>query len=177
VNPVMPAIARRTHPRGWLDWMTLGARCALGGLLLYSGLAKAVHPVEFLKLIREYQIAAAPMALNSVAAFLPWFEVTCGLLLLGGVAVRGTALLALSLLGPFTLLVVDRALAIHAATGGAFCGIRFDCGCGFGEVLVCAKLIENGSLILLAAFLLARNRSPAALRFDLWDAARRPGTR
>jgi len=45
----------------------------------------------------------------------PWFEVFCGLLLLTGVAVRGTALTLLLMLVPFTLLVFRRALLLQVA--------------------------------------------------------------
>ena len=50
--------------------------------------------------------------LNSIAAALPWFEVFCGLLLLFGVAVRGSALMLIAMLVPFTTVVFKRALQI-----------------------------------------------------------------
>ena len=160
---------------GWsaLDWAALVARVALGAVLVYSGLAKAVHPVEFLKLLREYQLTAAPLVLNGVAALLPWFEVVCGFLLVAGIGVRGTALVSLSMLVPFTAVVIARTLAIQAETGAGFCSIQFDCGCGFGAVRICSKLVENGALILCAAWLTAQDRSPAAWRFALVGPGRR----
>jgi hypothetical protein len=75
----------------------------------------------------------------------------CGLLLIAGIAVRGAALVLLGMLAAFTACVAQRAIAIHAGGGIAFCAIRFDCGCGTGEVLVCRKLVENALLALLAA--------------------------
>ena len=130
-------------------------RWLLGALFLYMGLSKALHPVEFLKLVREYELVQSPLLLNSIAAALPWFEVFCGLLLLAGVAVRGSALMFLLMLVPFTLVVLDRALAIQAAGAMPFCAVKFDCGCGMGEVFICPKLVENGVLTLLSAWLLA----------------------
>ena len=105
-------------------------RWLLGLLFLYMGLNKALHPVEFLKLVRDYEIVQNPLILNSLAAILPWFEVFCGLLLVTGIAVRGSALVLLLMLVPFTLVVLHRALALHAALAIPFCAVKFDCGCG-----------------------------------------------
>jgi uncharacterized membrane protein YphA (DoxX/SURF4 family) len=135
---------------------TLLARLLLGALFLYMGLSKALHPVEFLKLVRQYELVQSALLLNSIAAAVPWFEVFCGLLLLAGVAVPGAALMSLLMLVPFTLVVLNRALAIQAAGGVPFCAVKFDCGCGMGEVFICHKLVENGALTLLSAWLLAR---------------------
>ncbi len=83
--------------------VTLLARLILGGLYVFMGASKALEPVSFLKLVREYEVVASPVGLNLVAATLPWFEVLCGLLLLAGVAVRGTALVSFAMLVPFTV--------------------------------------------------------------------------
>src|ERR1035438_9694928 len=90
------------------------ARWALGALFIYMGLKKAMHPVEFLKLTRQYEMVHSSFLLNSIAAGLPWFETFCGVLLLAGVAVRGTALTLVAVLVPFTWLVLQRALALQA---------------------------------------------------------------
>ncbi len=152
-------------PRG--SWCALVARWVLGGLFLYLGAAKALHPVDFLKLIRQYGLVEHGWVLATVAAVVPWLEVFCGILLVGGVGVRGVALVVVCLLIPFTLLVAHRALAIHAAGGTALCAIRFDCGCGAGEVLICRKLIENVLLGVLAGALLAGPQPRWCLRATL----------
>ena len=136
------------------EWVGVVARWILGTLFFLMGLNKALHPVDFLKILREYDFTTSHVLLNLIAAALPWFEVVCGLLLLGGVAVRGSALLLIGMLVPFTLAVLSRAMAIHAANSIPFCAIRFDCGCGAGEVIVCHKLLENTALVLLATLLL-----------------------
>jgi uncharacterized membrane protein YphA (DoxX/SURF4 family) len=123
-----------------------GARWILGGLFLGMGLSKVLDPVGFLKLVHEYDLVTSPLLLNLIAGILPWFEVFCGLLLVLGVAVRGTALVAAAMLVPFTLLVLRRALALHAGGDLPFCAIKFDCGCGAGEVFICRKLAENAAL-------------------------------
>jgi uncharacterized membrane protein YphA (DoxX/SURF4 family) len=156
-----PSLPDRCQAR---EWLALLARCVLGALFIYMGLHKALHPVEFLKLVRQYDVLHPPFLLNLVASTLPWFEAFCGTLLLVGIAVRGTALMLLAMLIPFSVVVLLRALAMHQAGGLPFCAIKFDCGCGAGEVLICRKLAENVLLILLSGALLAWPRSRLSLR-------------
>lgn len=137
------------------DAVAVVARWALGGIFLYMGLKKAMHPEEFLKLIRQYDLVHAPFLLNSLAATLPWFEAVCGVFLLTGIAVRGTALTVAAVLVPFTALVYRRALALQAIRAIPFCAVKFDCGCGAGEVFICHKLAENFILILVSCWLVA----------------------
>jgi uncharacterized membrane protein YphA (DoxX/SURF4 family) len=146
-----------------MGWAALLVRICLGGFFIYMGMVKAAHPDHFLKLIRQYDIVTSPLPLNSIAAILPWFEVFCGSLLVLGVAVRGSALMLVCMLVPFTILVLRRALAIHAAQGIGFCLIKFDCGCGAGEVFICNKLVENSLLLLVSlAFLFGWGRARRA---------------
>ncbi len=137
------------------DTFAVLARWLLGAVFLYLGLNKALHPVEFLKLVRQYDLVQSSLLLNSIAAALPWFEIFCGLLLLAGVAVRGTAVMLIVMLVPFTVIVFRRALVIQSALAIPFCAVKFDCGCGTGEVFICGKLLENCLLILLSIWLLA----------------------
>ena len=148
-----------TAPRTWknhlFETVAVLARWTLGLLFLYMGLTKAMHPVEFLKLARQYEMVQSPFLLNSIAAGLPWFEAFCGALLLAGIAVRGTALTLTAVLVPFTWLVWRRALALQAFKAIPFCAVKFDCGCGAGEVFICHKLAENFLLILVSCWLLS----------------------
>ena len=95
------------------DTFAVLARWLLGAVFLYMGMNKALHPVEFLKLVRQYDLVQSSLLLNSIAGALPWFEIFCGLLLLAGMAVRGTAVMLIVMLVPFTVLVFRRALAIQ----------------------------------------------------------------
>lgn len=160
-----------TEPWSWrsnaLDIAAVLARWLMGGLFIYMGLNKALHPVEFLKLVRAYEWVQNPLLLNSIAATLPWFEVFCGLLLVAGVAVRGSALMLLMMLVPFTLVVLQRALAMQAVLAIPFCAVKFDCGCGTGEIIICRKLIENGVLILLSGWLLMGRGRHLCARYSL----------
>jgi uncharacterized membrane protein YphA (DoxX/SURF4 family) len=150
-----------------MDACAVLARWLLGAVFLYMGLSKALHPVDFLKLLRQYDLTQSSLLLNSMAAALPWFEVFCGLLLLAGIAVRGTTLTLMVMLVPFTGLVLHRALAVQSALAISFCAVKFDCGCGNGAEFICRKLLENFLLILLAAWLLAGHGRRLSLRFDL----------
>lgn len=129
------------------------ARWLLGAYFVWMGWHKAMDPVGFLKLVRQYDLVDTPLLLNLVAAGLPWFEIFCGLLLILGVFPRGVALLILAMLVPFTFAILRRALLLHEAGGLPFCLIKFDCGCGSGEVFVCRKLTENTLWIMLSAWL------------------------
>jgi uncharacterized membrane protein YphA (DoxX/SURF4 family) len=153
--------------RGWTAVWPVLARWVLGSLFCYMGLNKALHPVDFLNLVRQYDMVQWYLLLNLIASVLPWFEVFCGLLLLLGVAVRGSAFLLVAMLIPFTVIVIRRALGIHSASGLAFCAIKFDCGCGTGEVLICRKIVENAILTLLAVLLMFCRRSRLSLRHSL----------
>ena len=132
----------------------VAARWILGAVFVYMGTVKALHPIDFLKLIREYQTFNNYLLLNTLAGLLPWFEIFCGLLLIAGVALRGTALVTLAMLIPFTVLVFLRAKAIAHDQGIWFCAVKFNCGCGGGEMMICQKIVENAGLMFLAAVLL-----------------------
>ena len=145
------------------------ARWLVGGLFIYMGLNKALHPVDFLKMVHQYELVTQPFLLNSIAAALPWFEVFCGLLLVTGVAVRGSALVMVLMLVPFTVLVLRRALVISDLQHIPFSQIKFDCGCGTGEVVIWKKLIENSGLIMLSLWLIAGAGTRLCARFGLFS--------
>jgi uncharacterized membrane protein YphA (DoxX/SURF4 family) len=158
----------RNWKRTCLNVAGVLVRWVLGGYFIYMGLSKAMHPEYFLKLVRQYELVNQYFILNSIAAALPWFEVFCGVLLLTGVAVRGAALNLVAMLVPFTFLVTKRALAIAAMEGKPFSTVRFDCGCGAGEVLITYKLIENTLMFLVACGLVAGWGKCLALKFELF---------
>ena len=153
--------------RAVVDTFTVLARWLLGAAFLYLGLNKGLHPVDFLKLMQQYDITQNTLLLNCIAVGLPWFEVFCGLLLLAGIAVRGTALTLLLMLVPFTLLVLHQALLLQTAQNIPFCAVKFDCGCGTGAEFICRKLLENILLVLLSGWLLVGRGRQFSLRFSL----------
>jgi len=151
-----------------LEFVGLLARLFVGGLFIYMGVMKALKPDAFLTLVRQYEMVSVPFVLNSIAAALPWFEIFCGILLVAGVAVRGTALAVLLMLAPFTLIVLRRALTMSAAQAMPLCTIEFDCGCGNGIVPICPKLVENCLLMFLAGWLIFGRGKQFSLRFSLF---------
>lgn len=150
-----------------MDVSTLLARWLVAAVFLHMGFNKVLDPVGFLKMLRQYDLTHSSLLLNSIAAALPWFEMFCGLLLLAGIAVRGTALTVLLMLVPFTWALSHRAIQLQAALNIPFCAVKFDCGCGTGEEFICRKLLENFLLILLAIWLLAGKGRQLSLRFNL----------
>lgn len=167
----MNGAAPVSGPTRAVEVFALLARWFLGAIFLYMGLSKSLHPVEFLKLVRQYDMLHHHLLLNFVASTLPWFEIFCGLLLLLGVAVRGAAVMLVAMLVPFTLAVLSRALDLHAAGGLPFCAIKFDCGCGAGEVFICRKLGENVLLIALSCALIFWRSHRLCLRHTFFKAA------
>jgi putative oxidoreductase len=157
-----------------MDYAAVLARWLLGGVFIYMGLNKALHPGDFLKMVHEYKMVSTPFLLNSIGAALPWFEVFCGLLLVTGVAVRGSALMLMLMLVPFTAIVIKRALAIAVTQGLSFWVVKFDCGCGNGEVIIWHKVIENSVLFLLACWLLAGQGRRFSARFSLFADSPQP---
>jgi uncharacterized membrane protein YphA (DoxX/SURF4 family) len=161
--------ARAQRRKGaWLEYGGVAGRWLLGGLFVYMGWSKAIHPELFLKLLRQYDLTTQPLLLNLIAGALPWFEVFCGLLLLAGVAVRGTAVLLVLMLVPFSIVVLHRALGVASLDHIALCAVRFDCGCGAGEVFICRKLLENAFLVALSCGLVAGFGRPLSARFALF---------
>ncbi len=166
--------AARNAKIGKAEYVALLARWLVGGLFIYMGLNKALDPFAFLKLVRQYDLVSNFFLLNSIAAALPWFEIFCGVLLVLGVAVRGSALILIGMLIPFTIVVFKRALVIAATEGKPFCAVKFDCGCGTGEVFICRKLPENLLLLLLSGWLLAGRGRLLAARYGIFRQAPAP---
>jgi uncharacterized membrane protein YphA (DoxX/SURF4 family) len=166
-----PPTAPASLPRRWdaTGVPLLLARLAVGGTFSTLALAKLQDPVGFLKLVHQYGLVPTdpPWLLNGLAVSLPWIELTCGALLLLGVALRGSALVAAGMLVVFTFAVASRALEIQGEQGGAFCAIAFDCGCGTGVVPVCPKLAENVGLLLLSGLVLWSRSARFCLRRQL----------
>jgi uncharacterized membrane protein YphA (DoxX/SURF4 family) len=151
----------------WPEKLAVAARWLLGGLFVYMGASKAAHPEEFLKLVRQYDLTSNYFLLNAVASALPWFEIYCGVLLLAGIAVRGVSLALGIILIAFTWAVWQRALTVEAARSIPFCAVKFDCGCGTGEVYICQKLPENVGLILLCAWLFMGKGRAFSVKYNL----------
>ena len=77
----------------------------------------------------------------------------------------------LVMLIPFSIIVLKHALDLASAQGLPLCAIKFDCGCGTGEVFACHKLAQNCVLILLSGWLWMGSGRKFCLRFTLIQSA------
>ncbi len=93
----------------------------LAGVFIYSGVVKAIDPVQFASDIDNFKILPWPVSV-ALAFYLPWLEILCALGLVFRVLYRG----ALSIL---TASIVIFTLAITAAKVR---GLDITCGC-FGH--------------------------------------------
>jgi uncharacterized membrane protein YphA (DoxX/SURF4 family) len=137
------------------------ARLVVGVMMIRMGWAKVGEPVEFLKLLGEYELLPASWYIlqNILVVVLPWLETIGGVLLIAGVLIRGTSLTFLVLLTGFTIAIVLRGMNIHVTEGLPYSQIHFDCGCGGGDVYFVKKIPENIGLWLLCWIgLLSRSR-------------------
>ena len=105
----------------------LAARLVLGVTFLVMGWEKGWDPVAFLKLLREYEMIPDGFYViqNIISVVLPWIEVVCGVALILGVCIRGSALSLLLLLTFFTVLIIYRATMIHLSPRHTFLGNPF----------------------------------------------------
>ena len=94
-----------------LDIAGLLARWLLGGLFLYLGVGKVLHPAEFAKLVREELAIANPFLSSLIITTVPWLEVLYGLVLLSGIAKNAAAVVARWwLAGVFIVMGLHKAL-------------------------------------------------------------------
>jgi uncharacterized membrane protein YphA (DoxX/SURF4 family) len=128
-----------------IRYVRLLLRLLLGGVFLYSAWTKLRQPwLMFALSIDAYQLLPE-WAVLTTARVLPWLELALGLLLLAGVWLRYTSMLAAGILAAF--------FATMLFSFGK--GMGIDCGCfGVGEPLTAKTLIRDG-LLLAAAIVLA----------------------
>ncbi len=146
------------------------ARLGVGGMFACLAILKLLKPTEFLKSLHVTYALETWMpywGVNLIAVALPALELTCAAVLLLGIGIRGAALLVNGMLAFFAPMLIIHALdLLHAGKFATFCAVKFDCGCGKGEVFICPKLAENAALqigALIALFSASRRFCLAAL--------------
>jgi len=75
-------------------------RLLLGAFFVYASLDKIWDPAAFARIVYQWQVIG-PVPSNLVAVTLPWIELVAGLLLIGGVWRRESALVIALLLAVF----------------------------------------------------------------------------
>jgi uncharacterized membrane protein YphA (DoxX/SURF4 family) len=129
------------------------ARLVLGCVFIYASIDKLAFPREFANLVTSYGILPEIFA-TYFAYVLPWVELVLGAFLMGGIFIRITSKISLSV-----LLVFLVAIGIQALKGQ----IR-DCGC-FGETSFLATsnigimIFRDLAFIALALFVVMTNRT------------------
>jgi len=128
------------------EFNILTARVFLGSILLVASIDKIADPAAFAKSIEDYRILSGPVVAG-FATVLPWAELLCGLSMIFGMVIPGSALLTGSMLSVFTLAVLSALIR----------GLDISCGC-FSQDPAAArigwiKIGENIILILISAFL------------------------
>ncbi len=117
------------------------ARWLLAGILLVAGISKLFDREGFVQAVEAYQILPARLS-RMFALILPYLEIAVAFFLLIGLATRLAAVLALLLLGSFTITMV-----INLARGR-----ELDCHC-FGnmsrERIGARTVMRNMGLLLL----------------------------
>jgi len=124
------------------EWIRLILRLVLGGLFLWSGIAKLKNPIEFADAIRNFEIIGDPFA-AVFALFIPWVEIVAALAVMSGLAGRGGAAVLTLSLAVFTIAIASAWMR----------GLDISCGCfgGSGPINYPRKMIENFALLALGA--------------------------
>ena len=144
--------------------LLLAGRVALGGVFVYAAYSKlhfdgrwhfGDYQFFFSMVISSYNILPA-WAVEPAARILPWFELLLGLLLLVGIGLRWTGLMACAMLLIF----------IGAMTRAYMNGLEIMCGCfGNNEKLGPLTLLRDSSMLIpaigvtIGAFLIKKRKT------------------
>jgi uncharacterized membrane protein YphA (DoxX/SURF4 family) len=93
-------------------------RVILGVVFVWASVPKIVSPQSFAEIVANYRILS-PALINPVAIILPWTEALCGVCLITGRLVRGSALIFVVLMMTFLTVTVFN----------IYRGLDVNCGC------------------------------------------------
>ncbi len=131
--------------KGIHKYLTLAARLFLGAVFIFASIDKIAAPEPFAIAVEAYKILPYPL-INLFALIVPWLELLCGIFLIGGYSIRGSAIILSALLTGFTAAILS-AMARN---------LNIDCGC-FGEAYQApvgwARVFEDLGLLVLGAYL------------------------
>jgi uncharacterized membrane protein YphA (DoxX/SURF4 family) len=145
--------------RGWFEWVSLGARLLLGGVMLVAGALKVTDPETAAQAVRAYELLPDSLV-QPVGWGLPFLEIAIGLLLIVGFGVRASAAAA----GVFLVVFI-------AAVSSAWArGLSIDCGCfggggavAPGQTKYLQEILRDVGLLVLAGWLWWRPASKFAV--------------
>lgn len=125
--------------------LMFAARCVLGTVFIVAAMDKIAIPETFAISVEAYHLVPVQLV-NVFAIVVPWIELLCGIFLVAGVFVRGSALLLSSLLGVFIFAIVSALMR----------QLKIDCGC-FGPAhatpIGWEKVLEDIGLLVLGMYL------------------------
>lgn len=131
-------------------YVVLVSRYLLGVVFIIASIDKIFFVEAFAANIEAYKMVPYPIV-NLLALIIPWLELICGILLIGGVYVRGSALILTALLGIFTAAIISALMR----------GLEIDCGC-FGKdhatPVSWTKVAEDLGLMVLGVYIIVRSR-------------------
>jgi uncharacterized membrane protein YphA (DoxX/SURF4 family) len=144
----------RQQEAAWMPMLSLAVRLVLGVIFLVAGAEKLTALDPFAHAIANYKIVPLPL-INIAALLFVWTEIAIGIFLIAGMLVRGSALVAGTMLIVFLIAILS-AMAR---------GLEIDCGCFAnangvaGEKVGWPKVWEDVALLAAAVFLIYFPRS------------------
>ena len=120
-EPSRPSPAATSPPGGWAvaqPWVATGLRLLLGGVMLWSGLAKVGDLAASVRAVRAFELLPESLA-QLVGYALPVVEIVVGLLLVVGLLTRYAAAVVALLMLAFIVGIVSAWAR----------GLAIDCGC------------------------------------------------
>jgi len=148
------------------DYIVVAFRLVLAAVFIYAAMQKIGKPLAFADEIRMYRIVGIGPVLYIMAIALPWIELFCGLSLLTGLLMRGSALILFVFNAVFIVAVSIRTVGIMGEEGIGFLSVYFDCGCGFGATHAWKKLLEDAIFFLFSLAILLKPEYRFVLRIS-----------
>jgi uncharacterized membrane protein YphA (DoxX/SURF4 family) len=124
-------------------------RATLAFVFIYAAILKIAEPGDFSQAIANYKLLP-DISINVFGIILPWIEISAGILLLFGVAVKENSVIISGMLIVFII-----AIAISLARG-----LNIDCGCfgtANGDQIGLIKLLQNIGLLVIGIILIIYN--------------------
>ena len=124
-------------------------RTILAFVFIYAAILKIAEPGDFSQAIANYKLLP-DISINVLGIILPWIEISAGILLLFGVAVKENSVIISGMLIVFII-----AIGISLARG-----LNIDCGCfgtANGNQIGLLKLLQNIGLLVIGIILIIYN--------------------
>ncbi len=148
--------AHRQGSRSWIydERLIVVLRLIIAFVFIYAAFSKIQSPLKFAEEIRMYGILDVSPILYITAILLPWLELLCGLSIILGVFIRGSALILALMNAMFLFVIIYRTAGVIRAGNTGFFEVFFDCGCGFEPTHAWKKIVEDIGLLAISLILL-----------------------